>query len=175
MKKFFGPEIIICFLLTSPVWGGTSLIRFQGRLTDSQGRPVTGQPYVKFQIYASLKGPGMKWEAEDYQAVQSNESGLFSTEIGPIPEELFSQLDEMYLQVIIKGGTGRADQFLAPRQKFSSVPTALYSKFAGGVVGSEIIGSTEIKNGSIETEDLKDQSVNFSKIADHSVDIVKLS
>src|SRR5882672_4143056 len=94
-----------------------NLIKFQGRLTDSQGRPISGTPQVSFEIYDALTGGNQVWGPSAFQNVNANDAGLFSTEIGPFPSStLFSGTQDLYLQVTVKAGTGQTNQVLAPRQ-----------------------------------------------------------
>ena len=70
-------------------------INVQGRLTNNSGQPIEGTVDVKFEIYSALTGGTLLWpvlapDGDGIETVNTNASGLFSTEIGPFQTDFFS-------------------------------------------------------------------------------------
>ncbi len=95
------------------------LISFQGRLTDSNGNPISNQLPVRFSVYSSDTGGTALW-TEDRTVSVSN--GLFQLnlgEINPLTESYFAAQTRW---LGIKVGT---DSEMNPRIRITSVAYAL--------------------------------------------------
>jgi len=160
-------------------------IQFQGRLTDREGRPIEGQPQVKFEIYPSEQGGSSIWSSLQHPRadgqglinVEANESGLFAVDIGPFDDDFFSLQPDYYLQVYVWSTGGL--QALKPRKKLNSVPFSMQSKqsdragVAEGVV-NDSIGSVHIKDGEIQGGDLAPDGITSIHIRDGSIAFIDL-
>ncbi len=172
MKKKLG----VCFSLLTlgmtlavSAWAIPTTMRFQGRLTDSQGRPITGTPQVRFEIFNAASGGTSVWGPSPYLSVNSNDAGLFSVDIdvGPSGGTVFSSAGDLYLQVTVKAGTGGQDQVLSPRQHLSNVPYAFFSQVASSATTAGTANS--VSDNSISTAKIQDNAVTSSKIADGTI------
>jgi hypothetical protein len=101
---------------------------YQGRLTDANNQPITAATSVTFAV---VSGPsGIVISLYDTVAtVTPNDNGVFTIELGPMPESAFTG-GKRYLAVTV-GGTE-----LLPRQPITSVPYAMSSGDAPGIVYS---------------------------------------
>lgn len=147
------------------------VIRFQGRLTDSQGRPIIGTPQVSFEIYDSATGGTKLWGPTPFQFVNANDAGLFSTDIGPFASSaIFAGGQELFLQVTIKAGTAQADQVLSPRQRLTSVPFSFQARQAENATSAESVPDNSISRSKIQPD-----AVDSGRIVDQSIQPVDLS
>ncbi len=167
IPAFAGMTLAIALL--NLAWAIPTTMRFQGRLTDSQGRPITGTPQVRFEIFNAASGGASVWGPSPYLSVNSNDAGLFSVDIdvGPTGGTVFSSVGDLYLQVTVKAGTGGQDQVLSPRQHLSSVPYAFFSQVASSATTAGTANS--VSDNSISTSKIQDDAVTSSKILDRSI------
>ena len=80
-------------------------INYQGKLTDNQGNPLTGDFSMTFAMYDAEVGGNLLWE-EGPRDVTVTE-GLFSVllgEVNPIPLEVFDG-DSAWMEVTVEGET----------------------------------------------------------------------
>lgn len=95
-------------------------INYQGRLTDDQGDPMSDGEYeIAFQIYNAPVDGDLRWDFGSSMIEVTD--GLFSKDLGPIPQYFFSGSELMYLAIIIEG------QAIEPRTQLISVPYAFHS------------------------------------------------
>ena len=97
-----------------------NLINYQGKLSDQDGNPVSGERDLTFAIYEAESGGTPLWS--ESQTVTVNE-GVFNTLLGsvnPIPDTLFQGNTDRYLGITIG-----EDAELTPRLRISSVPYAM--------------------------------------------------
>lgn len=76
-------------------------LSYQGRLTDDSGNPLSGFYDLTFTIYDESGGSPVSTWSGQYSVEIS--AGLFSQQLGPIPEAAFT-CDQMYLGIQV--GTG---------------------------------------------------------------------
>jgi hypothetical protein len=186
-KWHFVYGLLLGLTFVHSAWGLSNNIRFQGRLTDSTGRPIVGTPQVSFGIFNASTGGNPLWGPTSFQNVNANESGLFATDLGPFTDlSIFSGSQDLYLQVTVLGGTGQTTQVLSPRQKLGSVPFAFYSQVAASAttagsatvatsVPDNTITSSNIQNGAITTNKIQQGAIGSDQIADHTIQQVDLS
>lgn len=174
LLTIFKFAVVTFMLLVTDVislYASSNFIRFQGRLTDTEGRPILGSPQVSFEIYDAAAGGTKLWGPTPFQNVNANDAGLFSTDIGPFNSPLiFSVSPNLFLQVTIKAGTAQTNQVLSPRQELSNVPYAFYSQVSASAT---VAGS--VPDGSISRIKIQDDAVDSSKIENHSVVTLKLA
>jgi hypothetical protein len=174
-RKIYRNLLAVFFgLLCLPAWAAPTTMRFQGRLTDSQGRPIAGSPQVKFEVYDAATNGVRVWGPSSYQSVNSNDAGLFSVDIdlGANGGTVFSGSNDLYLQVTVKSGTGGIDQILSPRQHLSNVPYAFYSQIASSATTAGVANS--VTDNSISNSKIQDDAVTSSKIMDRSITAVDI-
>ncbi|MCG3205429.1 MAG: hypothetical protein KCHDKBKB_02150 [Elusimicrobia bacterium] len=171
----FALLVVFVVLSAIPAMAAPTTMRFQGRLTDSQGRPIVGNPQVRFEIFNAATGGALVWGPSSYLGVTSNEAGLFSVDIdlGVNGASTFAAPNDLFLQVTVKAGTGGQDQILSPRQKLSSVPYAFYAQTASSASTAGTANS--VADNSISNSKLQDNSVNSLKILDRSILSIDLS
>jgi len=98
----------------------TSIISYQGRLTDNAGVPINGSLNLTFRLYEVSSGGSPLW-TEVHTSVLVRD-GVFQVLLGsrqPLPTNLFYEKDALYLGLSI--GTGGE---LGPRERLTSVPFA---------------------------------------------------
>lgn len=98
----------------------TSVISYQGRLTDNAGVPINGNLNLTFRLYDVSSGGSPLW-TEIHPSVLVRD-GVFQVLLGsrqPLPTNLFYEKDALYLGLSI--GTGGE---LGPRERLTSVPFA---------------------------------------------------
>ena len=159
------------FLMPFTLAMASNLVRFQGRLTDSQGRPIFPSPKVSFELYNAQTGGERRWGPSSFQTVNTNESGLFSTDIGPFTDlSIFSVNEDLFLQITVLSGTGQTNQILSPRQRLGNVPFAFHANNANQAATSDTV-----PDGSISANKIQQGAVGSEQIADHSIRTVDLS
>jgi hypothetical protein len=135
------------------------LINYQGRLTGTDGFPLTGSYTLKFEVHNVVTGTGILWT--ETQANVQLTNGIFSVQIGSytsLPADLFDSPNR-WLQIYING------EALSPRIKLISVPYAFISEKSYGVIGSTITG-TNIVDGTIMDIDINNSAnISGSKIS----------
>lgn len=98
-----------------------NLIDYQGRLTDDNGDPVTGNVSITFSIYDVETGGTALWT--ETQGSIDVEAGLFQVSLGSssrfLPDSLFDDPDR-WLGINVAG-----DGEMSPRTKIASVPYAI--------------------------------------------------
>ncbi len=166
------PVLLVLFVIATTYSIAADSFRFQGRLTDSTGAPVVGpEVRVKFALYDALAGGKKIWEMSE-TTVQTNEAGLFATDIGPLDTNVFSQLPSLFLLVSVHDGTGFKE--LKPRQKLSPVPYAFFSNASShSVIADHVIAnsisSDQIQPGAVNGTHIKDKSINNNHLGASSV------
>jgi len=143
-------------------------IRFQGRITDNQGNPIVGpEVRVRFSFFDASYGGAKLWETGD-RTVSTNESGLFSADLGPLDAALFSSNPDMFLEIAVHDGSDY--KVLKPRQKLSSVPFAFYSDNAQSANRADQSNLAEnIADNTVSTSKIQNGAVTADKIAGHSI------
>ena len=143
---------IIAILTVSVTWAVPNCINFQGKLTDSQGTPVSDQINMTFYIYPNAEGgdtdTALWWESQAVQVVD----GIYSVKLGadtPLSADLF-EIDELYLEIWVDG------EALSPRQQLTSTPFAKRAESAAI--------ADAVKAGAITAEMLEDGAVTSDKI-----------
>ncbi|MBI2844080.1 MAG: hypothetical protein HYX78_11830 [Armatimonadetes bacterium] len=107
-------------------------ISYQGKLTNTNGQPMTGSAVVTFTFWdAETGGSQLGAGFFDTDTVQLDAGGLFTAQIGDdpgnlIPISIFTS-DSVYLGISMDG------QPLTPRQKLVSSPYALNAQMLGGL------------------------------------------
>ncbi|MDD4785338.1 MAG: hypothetical protein PHH12_02680, partial [Candidatus Shapirobacteria bacterium] len=119
----------------SPVSGGRFL-SFQGRLTDSDGNPITSSTGIVFKLFnIGTTGVGTTLytsETGNSQAITPDDNGIFSVTIGKshgttIPSSVFSENAEVWLEITAGG------EVMNPRQPIATVAYALNSETLQGL------------------------------------------
>lgn len=135
------------------------LISYQGILKDSLGNPVTEMTVIAFTFWdAPFDGNQLAVGFTDYDNVNPNDAGIFSTEIGDsnyqIPESLFEN-DTVYVNVNIDG------EDMSPRKKISA---AAYAIYAGNLTCTGCVDGTDLASNSVDADHIVDGAVTDSKL-----------
>ncbi len=114
--------VLCLFLLPSFLPAEVPLyINYQGRLTDSLGLAVPDDDYdITFGIWNAMENGDKLW-SDDF--IVKVTEGLFSCELGPLPDDLFAKSGERWLSIEIVGA--RAE--LSPRTKITSGAYAFHA------------------------------------------------
>ncbi len=135
MKRNYSVYVMMMVMAAAAVClaaSSTSMINYQGRLTDDVGAPITGSTVsVTFSIYAGDTAAVAIWT--ETQAI-SVDTGIYSVQLGaviPITDDLFNAADRWL------GAKVRTDSEMTPRAQITSVAYAMNSKrIAGKIIQS---------------------------------------
>ena len=146
--------------IAAPEQKSTKTMPYQGRLTDVDGKPLTGSYNMEFRVYDAPTGGTLLWE-EMWTGENSVEvsDGLLNLMLGSLNNTLASAIaghDDLYLGVTV--GT---DSELSPRVPLGSVPFSMQA--------------LTVPDGSITTNKIADGAVTGSKVADGSVTTDKIA
>ncbi len=147
------------------------LINYQGRLTDTDSKPVTGTKKLTVNIYDAVSGGNLLWGPQVFPTVPVI-NGYFNIILGPVETDgsgvalangdsintAFTGGVNCYLQVQVD-----AEPVTVPRQRILSVPYAVQAQVAGAVVEQ-----------GVTTAMLGDGAVTPAKIASQAVDASKM-
>jgi len=129
-----GVFLLFTSVSAPPVLSGVpQLLNLQGRLTDKQGVPLTGEYKVKFSLWDSVQGGGSVWS--EFQTVRA-ERGIFQVLLGavqPMPAEVFTGSPHRYLEIDIDSPLN--DPPMSPRQR---LVTVAYAFLADEAVHSKV-------------------------------------
>lgn len=124
----------------------------QGKLSDSTGKPLTGQYDLKFEIYSAETGGSALWSEEQKGLIIVK--GKFQINLGnsnPLTENLAVD-NLLYVQIYVKGPSDSSYKALNPRlilnPTFAKAPRAKTADTANSVPVAGIIG--QIKDAMIE-------------------------
>ncbi len=156
--------LVVFFLSISFLFSVPNLVNFQGSLSDSSGNPISGLKSITFAFYTYHDATNYDWQ--ETQNVHVTD-GLYTVQLGsatPFQEGLFSE-PELWLG--IKVGT---DDEQTPRIRIISVPYSLYSKRSekadvAAAVETDAIGSDQLADNSVTTNDIQDGSIVNADIA----------
>lgn len=115
--------LIILILVWSAGYAASDVISYQGRLTLSDGTPVTNGPHsIQFAIYDdSLAGQQLWTETATIVTLY----GMFTHLLGsssPLPDDLFANPRPLFLQVVFEG------EAIEPRTLLSGTPSAIVAR-----------------------------------------------
>jgi hypothetical protein len=123
----------------------TPQVSYQGRLTDSNGAPLTGDYTFIFKLYNVSNGGTELYTERDTVTIQD---GLFDTVVGPEstvaglgPEDLAQPL---WLEVTV--GNGTITETLTPRQRLYGAPYA-FTLMPGTVISGTMPATLYEPNG----------------------------
>jgi len=138
MKSSFLTLLITVFLLGSIATADVpQLLNYQGRLTDSNGDPLTGSYAIQFLIYNQASLGTAIW-SETHGTVNVTE-GVYQVLLGSLtsfPPNLFTSSIDRYLEIVVAGET------LAPRIRFTSVSYSIQSSHSDS---ADVAASAEPK------------------------------
>ena len=127
-------------LLALALMGGTvqaavpHLVRYQGQAVDSQGVPLQGPYTLTFRLYDADTAGTIVWQEQ--QANVPINKGHFSVLLGQVTALTVDWNQSLWLSIQVG-----ADPELLPRQRITSVPLAIRSEVAEGLV-TQITTST---------------------------------
>jgi hypothetical protein len=130
---------------TAPLSTNTT-IPYQGRLTDSAGRTLTGTYDMVFRLYDTSSGGTSLWDESWTNAggVQVSD-GMFSVMLGshvPLAQSLFGSNQALFLGIQVG-----SDPEMLPRVQLGSVPYAL-------AIPDSSVTTQKIANGAVSAEKL---------------------
>lgn len=141
-------------------------INYQGRLTDSEGKPAPDGPYlIKFKFYGSESGDDSLWSS-GFQTVQVTD-GLFNYALGaniPLPGDFFGPGSEPFLGITV--GT---DPEISPRTGIKSVGFSFQSlrSDSSGLamdIADNIVSESKIQANAVTGDKILDGSIQLGDI-----------
>jgi len=120
--------LVVLFCTAPTMYSIPGLISYQGRLTDTNGKPITLQVDVTFTFWDAEAGGNQLGSFSDTDTITPSAEGLFTTMIGDdpgnlIPETIFSS-SNVWLDINVGG------VHLTPRTRILSVGYAVKSSKA---------------------------------------------
>jgi len=163
----------LCFY--GPLLGSPRTIRFQGRLTDNVGSPISGTPLVRFEFFDAAENGTSVWGPKE-SVVDTNANGLFSEDLGPFSDgdiEKFKQANNLFIEVSIQPTSGNW-QAMKPRQPLGTVPFAMFADRAdradqAGSIDDNSITSDKIVDGEVKTNDIGSEAVESQNIKEGAI------
>ena len=157
------------------------MINYQGKI-DNQGTPFTGTGYFKFSFVDDPVSPTINYWVNDGSApvaggeptdyvITSMNFGFFSMQLGDasltnmtnIPAGTFDQ-STVYLRTWFSTDGSTFEQ-LSPDRQLVSVPYAFHAETAEAIVGTDVITTTEITDGTVTNADISTAAnIDASKI-----------
>lgn len=147
VKKSFWAVVLISFILclvNSSAWAVPGLINYQGKLTDADGKALSGSYQIGFYLYNAETGGNVLWSEQQTVTITD---GIYSVKLGstglsPFPVEIFRN-NQLYLEMVIRNPKTGSNETLSPRQQLTSTAFAMR---AGDVDNGEwIIQPVEIE------------------------------
>ncbi|MEM7533268.1 MAG: hypothetical protein AAF639_13890 [Chloroflexota bacterium] len=140
------------------------VISYQGVLNDDNGTPLNGRYTLSFRIYEDAVSTNALWtEQHGNVTVQAGHFNVLLGSQTTLPETLFMDASIPYL-----GVTVHPNAEMLPRQRFHSVPFALYANHAGSA--KDATHAVNADNATTLTGTLPG-----SQIVNDSIDLDKLS
>lgn len=138
---------VVLFILVLSQWATADVprsINYQGRITDSNGDPVTGDYTIEFRISDAPTLGLLLYNSGPQTVAVTN--GLFRVNIGepPMPELPISIFEDTNRYLSIKVGS---DPEISPRTKITSVPYAYQVRTIDGATGGDVSGTVDFNSG----------------------------
>jgi hypothetical protein len=133
--------LFVVTLACFSAWAVPNRMNYQGRLTDSDGNPLTGTYNMTFYFFTAQSGGSAIW-SENHPSVQVTD-GIYSVQLGSLTPNLFEN-NELYLEVEVGGET------LVPRQQITSTAFSMKAGDADTVAGltpPEIVATSHTHDG----------------------------
>lgn len=128
-RLIFLSVLAVTFLVSTFVCAAVPhLVRFQGKITDKAGAPLTGSYNVTFRLYNAETGGLLKW-SETQTGIPVN-NGIFTVLLGNVTS-LNLPFDEAYWLSIEVNSDGE----MAPRQSITTVGYAIHAETAENFLG----------------------------------------
>lgn len=152
-------RITACVFLLAAVaptgFGATpETMHIQGRLTNSDGSPITVAATLAFRIHAGLTTTLDLWPQQgldgEQHVVTPDENGLWNVVIGttyPIPPEVFSEPDRWLQIIYVDSNT------FFPRIKLASTPYSSRVGTLDGASGGDVFGDIHLHSDLIVGSD----------------------
>lgn len=141
-------SVFAVILITCPVQANVPLlINYQGYLTDSSDKPLSGNQLVKFFLYNVDEGGTGLWSEQQTVMVVN---GVFNVQIGavsPLDPTDFESPD-VYLEIAIFN-SGKGWETLAPRQRLTSVAFTMHADMVDGKHASAFAEATHDHAGEV--------------------------
>jgi len=166
---FFAASATGAMPLQAPVAApSTTMISYQGQLTDADGTPLTGTYDMHFALYDVPTGPTACWtEPRTGSNAVPVSDGLFNVLLGSVqPIDPSCLTGDVYL-----GITVGSDSEMTPRELLGSVPHALQAS----TVPDGSITTAKIADGAVTAPKMADGEVTGTKIASGAVTEAKLA
>ncbi|MCP4541743.1 MAG: hypothetical protein GY832_31815 [Chloroflexi bacterium] len=163
-------------MLASSSWGSATVpmvMNYQGNLKDTEGNSLSGYYTMTFRIYDDVIASLTDTLWSEIHVSVTVRAGHFGVLLGnnePISETLFNDPDR-FIGVQVSG----YDE-MVPRQRFASVPYAMYAMYAtyAITVPDASITSDKIADGAVTQDEIADDAVTQAEIADGAVTTPKL-
>ncbi len=158
---------LLSFLIlstTTPVFSQVpNLVNFQASLNEANGDPISGERSIRFSLYPASDSDESAFVWRETQTVQVVD-GLYVVQLGSVTTFQGGLFSAAELWLGVKVGT---DAEQTPRIRTIAVPYALYSQRSekAAAVDDGVIGSEQVANESIQSEDLTDGTIVNSDLA----------
>jgi len=162
--------VFLLILMTISGWASVpTMMNYQGKLTDTEGKPLNGSYNMTFYLFTSASGGSAIW-SENHTDVDVTD-GIYNVILGsinPLATGLFNENDLVYLEVEIEG------ESLDPRQQLTSAPYALKARVSDAVV-SGAITTVMIADGAVDSQKVADSAITSGKVASNAITSAKIA
>ena len=121
-------------------------ITYQGKLTEPDGSPLTGEHQITLRLYDAASGGSKLWEEQHTITLSRIDNGVFSILLGsraPFGSEIRFN-DPLWLTIEVDGG----GEF-SPRQALSAVGYAINADTLDGLDSSQFLGAVHDEHGAL--------------------------
>jgi len=167
IRTLFALAAISLLLTFTAAAQAPNTIMYQGRLTDSDGEPITTQVSVTFAIYAAPTGGTALHEQTDNITPDGN--GIFTVELGPVDATDF---DGSARFLGLKVGS---DAEMEPRQLLTSAPYSVSTSnipdnsVTAAKIADAAVTTPKIATGAVTTNHIANNTVSSSDIANGTI------
>jgi hypothetical protein len=141
-------------------------IHYQGRLTQSDGTPITGAFTVTLRLYDAPTGGARLWEEQHTLSLTRTDNGVFSVTLGAaVPFDEAITFDEPVWLTTEVNDEGE----LSPRQLLAAVSYAINADTVDGLHAAQLIAAAEAGEGAITAAQLAPNSVGATALSPSAI------
>lgn len=179
MNQVWRSFLVACLLWpVAAVWADVPrTIHYQGKLTDPNGTPLTGDHSVTLRFYDAVTGGAQLWEETHQLALAAEDNGVFSMVLGS--QSAFSSTitfnEPLWLSIEVDG----AGEF-TPRQPLASASYAINADqldgqdstaflqldTSGKVPDGKLSATVSLLGGAIESAEVTDSTLTATDTTD---------
>jgi len=162
--------VLTMMLISTSVLAVPGLINYQGKLTDSDGNPLTGTYEMTFFLLDAPTLGTIVW-SENHASVTVTD-GIYNVQLGsvsnPFTPNLFVLYDELYLEVHINS------ESLVPRQPVTCTAFSMKAAVAETVLDGAVT-TVMIADSAVDSQKVADSAITSGKVASNAITSEKIA